>query len=77
MCVSSCSDEDVAKEEHLDNEFLWNLKMLAEVSTKWSGGCPHIMVTCKVQKPVNVLEFHSKVPETSCKIQFQVIQFVI
>ena len=29
--MSSCSDEDVAKEEHLDNDFLWNLKMLSEV----------------------------------------------
>ena len=26
------TDEDLSKEEHLDNEFLWNLKLLSEVT---------------------------------------------
>ena len=29
LCV--VLDEDISKEEHLDNEFLWNLKMLSQV----------------------------------------------
>ena len=40
--MSSCSDEDVTKEEHLDNDFLWNLKMLSEVrqSLSSTNNCP-------------------------------------
>ena len=25
--------EDLSKDEHVDNEFLWNMKLLSEVST--------------------------------------------
>ena len=30
--VHLISGEDLSKEEHLDNELLWNLKLLSEVS---------------------------------------------
>ncbi len=29
--------EDLSKEEHLDNEFLWNLKLLSEVNFSWGS----------------------------------------
>ena len=31
MNVVVIAGEDLSKEEHVDNEFLWNLKLLSEV----------------------------------------------
>jgi len=34
--------EDLSKEEHVDNEFLWNLKLLSEVITLLCSDAPSI-----------------------------------
>ena len=34
ICNFNITDEDLSQEEHLDDEFLWNLKLLSEVSEK-------------------------------------------
>lgn len=38
---SDCCDvgEDLSQEEHLDNEFLWNLLLLSQVSTSLALYC--------------------------------------
>jgi len=40
------SGEDLQKEEHVDNEFLWNLKLLSEVSPLCSVVMLHFVTVC-------------------------------